>query len=458
MAGVGRLCVVVLMMTWCAWGQVCRLSVAGLNRNRRVTGPVNTECPGQPLHSAPFGNWGVTSNYGLKLNGHQFDGWCHESRVCDANGDCRTDCRDGWYEWNSCTSNAQFRPPNCTLYNDKDCTEQKTTEGVNVLGTLTVDVRVGCPVDTNNDGTPDEGGCADVRVYRSTQNFMSLYELDPFTGDELVQTLYFPGTPIPANCLALSCPAVGSEWVAPDGYDSPKDQAVVYAELATVINNGTFHDFSDVCRGVTRRVQATNAASYAGPEVAAASLVSLFGRELKTAATDAVMVRVIDAAGASRDVTPGFANAEQVNFALPTLPPGQATVFVSTNGSVRASGVMQVETVAPGVFTMDASGSGAPAALSQRPNEQPQLLVGPIEVSDGNTYLILFATGLRAGTTAATVGGAPTEVLYAGPQSQFPGLDQVNLRLPASIAGRGQVAVQLIVDGRAANPVTIRVR
>ena len=85
---------------------------------------------------------------------------------------------------------------------------------------------------------------------------------------------------------------------------------------------------------------------------------------------------------------------------------------------------------------MDASGSGTPAALWQRPNEQPQLLVGPIEVSDGNTYLVLFATGLRAGITAATAGGAPAEVLYAGPQAQFPGLDQVNLRLPASIAGR----------------------
>lgn len=459
MTGVGRLCLVTLLAAWCGWGQVCRLSVAGLNRNRRVTGPVSAECPGQPLHSAPFGNWGATSNYGPKLNGHQFDGWCHESRVCDNNGSCSTQCRDGWYEWNSCTSHAQFRAPNCTLYNDKDCTEQKTTEGVNVLGTVSVDVQVGCPVDLNNDGTADEGGCTDVGVFRHTANFMSLYELDPFTGDELVQTLYFPGTPVPAGCLALSCPAAGSEWVAPNAYDSPQNEARVYAELATVINSGAFLDSAGVCRGVTRSVQATNAASYAGPRVAAGSLVSLFGRELRTAESDTVTVRIVDAAGTARDAAPLFASAQQVNIATPPLMAnGQATVLVLVNGAVRATGVVRVETVAPGVFTMDASGTGAPAALWQRPNQPPQVLQGPIEVSDGNTYLILFATGLRGGATSVTVGGVAAEVLYAGPQVQFAGLDQVNVRLPSSIAGRGLVDVQLTVNGLAANPVAIRVR
>ena len=48
--------------------QVCRLSVAGLNRARRVTGPIRAECSTQVVHTAPFGNWGVTSNYGQKGN------------------------------------------------------------------------------------------------------------------------------------------------------------------------------------------------------------------------------------------------------------------------------------------------------------------------------------------------------------------------------------------------------
>src|SRR5713226_6868610 len=120
--------------------QLCRLSVAGLNQSRKVTGSIHAECPEDIFHSAPFGNWGVTSNFGQKRDGHQFDGWCHESRVCDNSGFCKTDCQDGWYEWNSCTDHPLYRAPNCTLYNAANCTEQVTTNGVNVHGTKFVDV------------------------------------------------------------------------------------------------------------------------------------------------------------------------------------------------------------------------------------------------------------------------------------------------------------------------------
>src|SRR5687768_3887755 len=93
--------------------QVCRLSVAGLNQNRRVMGPVRAECP-PSLHSPPFGNWGVTSNFGVKGDSRQFEGWCRNVQVCDNNGNCSIRCQDTWYEWNSCTDNRQWAPPNCS--------------------------------------------------------------------------------------------------------------------------------------------------------------------------------------------------------------------------------------------------------------------------------------------------------------------------------------------------------
>ena len=74
-----------LMANVSLYGQVCRLSVAGLNRARRVVGNIHAECP-EVVHTAPFGNWGVTSNFGSKNNTHQFDGWCHDTRVCDNAG------------------------------------------------------------------------------------------------------------------------------------------------------------------------------------------------------------------------------------------------------------------------------------------------------------------------------------------------------------------------------------
>jgi uncharacterized protein (TIGR03437 family) len=56
---------------------------------------------------------------------------------------------------------------------------------------------------------------------------------------------------------------------------------------------------------------------------------------------------------------------------------------------------------------------------------------------------------------SATVGGEPVIVQYAGPQNEFEGLDQVNLLLPRTLAGRGEADVNLWVDGRLANAVSI---
>jgi uncharacterized protein (TIGR03437 family) len=47
------------------------------------------------------------------------------------------------------------------------------------------------------------------------------------------------------------------------------------------------------------------------------------------------------------------------------------------------------------------------------------------------------------------------EVLYAGPQSAFPGLDQLNLRVPRTLAGRGELPVVLVTAGKVSNPVTV---
>jgi uncharacterized protein (TIGR03437 family) len=38
-------------------------------------------------------------------------------------------------------------------------------------------------------------------------------------------------------------------------------------------------------------------------------------------------------------------------------------------------------------------------------------------------------------------GSLSLPVTYAGPQKQYPGMDQINVRLPASLAGSGTVSV-----------------
>jgi uncharacterized protein (TIGR03437 family) len=46
----------------------------------------------------------------------------------------------------------------------------------------------------------------------------------------------------------------------------------------------------------------------------------------------------------------------------------------------------------------------------------------------------------------------------AGAQPQYVGLDQIDVLLPPSLAGKGDVVIQVTVDGQAANPghVTIK--
>jgi uncharacterized protein (TIGR03437 family) len=77
-------------------------------------------------------------------------------------------------------------------------------------------------------------------------------------------------------------------------------------------------------------------------------------------------------------------------------------------------------------------------------------------------YLQLFGTGARGVTSlsavGAKVGGEDVEVQYTGPQGTWEGLDQVNLRLPGSLRGRGEADVVLTVEGKTANTVMVNIR
>ena len=65
--------------------QACVIVLEGQNQNRTVAGAVNVEC-GHPdeTHTAPFGNWAVSSNYSHLLeDGNQFRGWRARGRSID---------------------------------------------------------------------------------------------------------------------------------------------------------------------------------------------------------------------------------------------------------------------------------------------------------------------------------------------------------------------------------------
>ena len=77
-------------------------------------------------------------------------------------------------------------------------------------------------------------------------------------------------------------------------------------------------------------------------------------------------------------------------------------------------------------------------------------------------FLVLYGTGLRNRSSLASVkvqiGGSVLPALYAGAQLQYPGLDQVNVQLPQSLAGAGMVNAVVTLDGITANTLSIVVQ
>ena len=466
-------------------GQVCRINTSGLNRNRRVAGPIHAECP-VSVHSVPFGNWGVTSNFGQKQDGAQFQGWCRDTRVCDNQGNCRTECRDGWYEWNSCTDIDQYRAPNCTLYNDKECTAQMSTTGVNIHGTRAVDLTVRCPSSSTPGGVSNEGGCADVKMFNNGSNFLSLYEIDPGSTDDLIQTVYFPAVSLAMTCDVFGCKPTQSEWLSPVAHDSPASPAKVSAEFSMTVNSGIFIDTSGSCRAVGPVLSTTTGASFRRVAVAPESIATLFGSGLATtfASASAVplpneiggtRVNVTDAAGVSRTASLFYVSPDQVNLYVPSaMRAGTAQVVVTRADNVTSRGTIDVAAVSPDLFAANGNGQGVAAATALRVNADGSTAPVPvfqcgaeplscvpvaISLQSGRVYLSLYATGLRAATSVtATVGGISAPVLYAGRQPQYVGLDQINVLLPESLRGRGTVPVTIQADGAASNTVLVHVQ
>ena len=159
--------------------------------------------------------------------------------------------------------------------------------------------------------------------------------------------------------------------------------------------------------------------------------------------------------------------------------PGAARVQVVPRDGAPINAVVQIEAAAPAVFSADASGKGLAAAVALRIKadgtqvfervadfDPVQQRFVPIPVDLGaatdQTFLLMFGTGLRgrSGLEAVQVrvGGVTVTPQSVGPQGGLVGLDQMNLPLPRSLAGRGLVTIEMTVDGLMANAVTVSIR
>jgi uncharacterized protein (TIGR03437 family) len=233
-------------------------------------------------------------------------------------------------------------------------------------------------------------------------------------------------------------------------------------------------------------------ASYAEPgRVAPNSLAAMFGSHFSeqtvTAASTVlppelgdVQVRVRDATNSVRQCGPLFVSPGQINVLIPAaVGPGLAELIVDRAGQPLAAGQVMISSTAPAIFSANASGNGVAAATALRvraSGEREQVEVfhcslepvrcDPTFIDLGGeppnlVVLTLYGTGLRGLASSGPdvrVSGRPVEVLYVGAQPEYPGLDQVNIVIPSSFRGAGEVSIQIEIDKLVSNTVTIALR
>ena len=177
-------------------------------------------------------------------------------------------------------------------------------------------------------------------------------------------------------------------------------------------------------------------------------------------------VAITDSKGASALAPLFYVSPAQVNYAAPaSLALGPATVTVKSGDGSTHNGSVTIADVQPAVFTSNAAGLVAGSILRVTDSGQVSqnlyaldgsnnVIPAPVDVSKDQLYLIFYATGIRRAPLAevtVSIGGVNVAVTYAGPQGVFIGLDQVNVQLPASLAGRGDVPIVLTAGGKQAN-------
>jgi uncharacterized protein (TIGR03437 family) len=245
-----------------------------------------------------------------------------------------------------------------------------------------------------------------------------------------------------------------------------------YAPAASVTQ--TFHITASSLPSISA-VQ--NAASYAPGVLAPDSFAVIFGTNLAAQAGDpSTTVSIRDASGQSLTATIVFASSGQVNILIPAgVALGQGTLTLSNSSGTLSAFAITIAAIAPGLFTVDVA-ARIPAAqfviVNQDGSQSFQMaatcggqicLLQPIPLDPSTqVYLILYGTGIRGRTSLSgvslTLGGVPVTVTYAGTQGGFPGLDQINLLIPASLAGSGRIAAKLSVDGLWANSVDVMIQ
>jgi uncharacterized protein (TIGR03437 family) len=220
-------------------------------------------------------------------------------------------------------------------------------------------------------------------------------------------------------------------------------------------------------------------------ELSPGSLASGYGTSLGTGTPttapyvwpttiDGTSVTIVDVTGATTQAPLLYVSPTLVNYQIPdTVELGPAIVTVTAGDGTTSSGPINVVPYAPGLFAVNSAGLSASFADcvaadgTQSTILTSQVVNGALVALPLNlgacqqTILELWTTGLDgpiSGGVQATIGGLDATVLYAGPEGVYPGVDQVNVIIPQSLAGAGNVPVVVTAGGVMSNAVNVTIQ
>ncbi len=238
--------------------------------------------------------------------------------------------------------------------------------------------------------------------------------------------------------------------------------------------------------------------TFAALPLATESIVSAFGKNLAVGAQSATTlplptalvgttVTVKDSYGVERLAPLFYVSPLQINYQIPPgTAAGFAQVTIKSGDGATTTEAMQIVQVQPGIFTANQAGSGAAAAIVQRVKadgtqsfestvsyqaqtqsyQMKEIDLGP---EGERVFLLLFGVGVRNVTALTELSldslgegqnpyRTPLTPLYAGPQGDYVGLDQMNFELPRDWQGRGTTTLIFRYKSEETNRVQIRLK
>ncbi len=148
-----------------------------------------------------------------------------------------------------------------------------------------------------------------------------------------------------------------------------------------------------------------------------------------------------------------YISPAQINFLLPDTLGGlrTASIQVSCAGLSSQPVSLTLTDYAPAIFTVGQNGQGQAAIINQDHTiETPSPKGSIMEVyATGFGVLVKGADGLARPTLPVTafVGDVPATVTYAGEAPTWPGLQQINVQIPAGAPSGSAVSVRLVING-----------